>query len=94
MPKLLLLTILFVPALALAECDVVHADGALNVLVGAKGGCFSREGFREAFLNDVSRGLAAHQATRESRPRATTRRRPPPSLQEPAQMGGRYYGQR
>jgi len=93
MPKLLFLTILFVPALALAECGVERADGALNVLVGAKGGCFSREGFREAFLNDVHRELAA-QAARESRTRVATRRRPPPSLQAPAQTGGRYYGQR
>lgn len=94
MSRLLFLTTLFVPAFSLADCGVARSEGAIHLLVGSKGSCFSNEGFRETFLNDVNRELAAHPAMRPAPGRAAGRNAPPVVPGEEGQAGGRYYGQR
>lgn len=94
MRVLLLLAALTVPALAQAACGIVRAEGVVSIVVGAKGGnCFSSRGFRESFLADLNRGLAAEKPASEARSRPAARSRPPVAA-VPAQPGGSYYGQR
>jgi hypothetical protein len=102
--------LLFLPAVALAECDVVRVEGALNLVVGPNATSCFVGGFRESFLADLHQALAAQQesaraaeaaetaaaAEMEAARAARVQRRPAPNMLAPAptEPGGRYYGQR
>lgn len=96
MLKRLLLSFLLLPALAAAECGVVRAEGAMNIVVGRNAtNCFSGAGFRETFLANLNAALEAESAARaRERQAPLARRKPNVLVPDPVAPGGSYYGQR
>lgn len=105
MLKPAILCLLFLPAIALAECGVVRTEGVVNILVGRNATTCFVGGFRETFLADLGAGIAeqeqtaraAAEAAREAAARsAAPKRRSSPYLLAPApgEPAQRYYGQR
>lgn len=95
--SVLLAGLALMPALAWAECSVVRGNGSVNLVVGRSvASCFSSGQVREAFLEDLKKGIAAEEATSRSVPSARARVAPPARPPRPVdgEPGGRYYGQR
>ena len=94
MLKQAIAVLLLAPAIGWAECGFVSNNSEMTIVVSKKSNnkCFSSEGFREAFRDNL---VAAAKSMDQSSPSgAAARRTPrPPGLPMPAQQAELYYGQ-
>jgi len=93
MLKQVITILLFVPALASAECGFVSNSNEMTIVVSKQSNnkCFKSEQFREAFRDNL---VAAVNTMNERSPSTHTARRPRPSgLPLPVQQAELYYGQ-
>lgn len=98
MLKQAIAVLLFLPAIAWAECGFLSNSGEMTIVVSKKANnkCFTSESFREAFRANLLESVR-HMEERAPAPVRAARRPPgvnPPSMELPVQQAVLYYGQK
>jgi len=88
--------VLFLPALAFAECGFSNSGGEMTIVVSKRSNnkCFQSENFRESFRDSLASTVKSMNDRADATSRRTSvQRKLPPASALPVQQAELYYGQ-